>query len=84
MEAIGTLAGGIAHDFNNILTVILGYAELASLDIEEDSKAKHNLQQSMKAAHRAKDLVQQIFWRSAARENRNGSRWISGRSLKRA
>jgi len=34
MEAIGTLAGGIAHDFNNILAAILGYAELASLDLE--------------------------------------------------
>ena len=61
MEAIGTLAGGIAHDFNNILSVILGYAELANLDIEEGSKAKYNLQHSMKAAHRAKDLVQQIL-----------------------
>ena len=61
MEAIGTLAGGIAHDFNNILTAILGYAELASLALEESSKAKHNLENSMKAAHRAKDLVQQIL-----------------------
>ncbi len=34
MEAIGTLAGGIAHDFNNILTVILGDAQLISMDID--------------------------------------------------
>ena len=33
MEAIGTLAGGIAHDFNNILSAIIGYVELAQLDI---------------------------------------------------
>ena len=33
MEAIGTLAGGIAHDFNNILASIMGYAELAILDV---------------------------------------------------
>ena len=61
MESIGTLAGGIAHDFNNILTSVLGYAELASLDTPENSKAQYNLQQSIKAAHRAKDLVQQIL-----------------------
>lgn len=29
MEDIGAIAGGIAHDFNNILTVILGYCEIA-------------------------------------------------------
>jgi len=61
MEAIGTLAGGIAHDFNNILSAILGYAELSILDLEEGSIAKKNLERSMKAAHRAKDLVQQIL-----------------------
>lgn len=33
MESIGTLAGGIAHDFNNILMVILGNAQLLSMDI---------------------------------------------------
>ena len=60
MEAIGTLAGGIAHDFNNILAVILGYAELANL-ASEDAKVKYNLLQSIKAAQRAKDLVQQIL-----------------------
>jgi PAS domain S-box-containing protein len=61
MEAIGTLAGGIAHDFNNILGGILGYAELAGLDIPEGSEAKYNLQQSIKSTYRAKDLVQQIL-----------------------
>jgi PAS domain S-box-containing protein len=72
MEAIGTLAGGIAHDFNNILAAILGYAELASLDIPKDSKAQENLQNSIKSAHRAKNLVQQIlaFSRQKKQERR--------------
>ena len=61
MEAIGTLAGGIAHDFNNILSAILGYAELASFGIGEDSKVEYYLEQSMQAARRAKDLVEQIL-----------------------
>lgn len=61
MEAIGTLAGGIAHDFNNILSIILGYADLAEDEIPEDSPARSGLNHISKAARRAKDLVQQIL-----------------------
>ena len=72
MEAIGTLAGGIAHDFNNILSAILGYAELAKFDLEEGSKAQYDLEQSIRAAHRAKDLVRQIlsFSRQGSQERK--------------
>lgn len=61
MQAIGTLAGGIAHDFNNILSGILGYAQLAKYDLEEPDKAKEDVDQIEKAAHRASSLVQQIL-----------------------
>lgn len=61
MEAIGTLAGGIAHDFNNILAAILGYTELAILDLPGESTAKKNLELSLKSAYRARDLVSQIL-----------------------
>jgi PAS domain S-box-containing protein len=61
MEAIGTLAGGIAHDFNNILAAILGYTELAILDLPEDLNARQNLELSLKSAYRARDLVSQIL-----------------------
>jgi PAS domain S-box-containing protein len=72
MEAIGTLAGGIAHDFNNILGAILGYTELAQLQIERGSHARSNLGQVLKAANRAKDLVRQIlaFSRQTEQEDR--------------
>ncbi len=72
MEAIGTLAGGIAHDFNNILAAILGYAELASLDIAAGSRASKNIQLSIQATHRAKELVKQIlaFSRQGKQERR--------------
>lgn len=61
LEAIGTLAGGIAHDFNNILSAIIGYCELASLEAQDGSKIKKYLGEMLKAGNRAKDLVQQIL-----------------------
>jgi PAS domain S-box-containing protein len=61
MEAIGTLAGGIAHDFNNILSIILGYTEMTLLSLEEASPLRNDLEQVMRAGHRAEDLVQQIL-----------------------
>ncbi len=61
MEAIGTLAGGIAHDFNNILSGILGYAQLAELNIGSPAKARGHLSQIIKGAHRAAELTQQIL-----------------------
>ena len=61
IQAIGTLAGGIAHDFNNILFPIVGYTELTMDEVSEDSIAHKNLQEILKAANRAKDLVQQIL-----------------------
>ncbi len=61
MEAIGTLAGGIAHDFNNILGAIIGYSEMAIFDTEKGSMVHSNIEQVLKAGHRAKDLVKQIL-----------------------
>ena len=61
MEAIGTLAGGIAHDFNNILAAILGYVELAQMDLNPSSPVQYELTQVLKATHRARDLVRQIL-----------------------
>jgi len=61
MEALGTLAGGIAHDFNNILNIIMGYAEIALLDVAETGKGRSTLKQILNAAGRAGDLVKQIL-----------------------
>ena len=61
MEAIGTLAGGIAHDFNNILSSIMGYSELAMLDVEKNTQIHEYLQGVMAAGNRAKELVKQIL-----------------------
>ncbi|MFZ5453847.1 MAG: PAS domain S-box protein [Thermodesulfobacteriota bacterium] len=62
MEAIGTLAGGIAHDFNNILGAIIGYGEMIQMfHTSLDPKVKRDVDEILRAAFRAKDLVQQIL-----------------------
>lgn len=61
LETIGTLAGGIAHDFNNMLTPVMGYAEMAASSLPPSDPLQANLQQILKGAHRARDLVRQIL-----------------------
>ncbi len=61
MEAIGTLAGGIAHDFNNILGVIFGCVELAIEERQDPSQLESHLDETLKAAERARNLVKQIL-----------------------
>ena len=61
MEAIGTLAAGIAHDFNNIISAIIGYAEIALMDIPKDNSNHDHLTQILSAGMRARKLVDQIL-----------------------
>lgn len=71
MEAIGTLAGGIAHDFNNILSVMLGYTEMAKEDSSPGSTIYRDLNVVLDAGARAKSLVQQIL--AFSRQNNSES-----------
>ena len=61
LEALGALAGGVAHDFNNLLAGIMGFIELAILDVELPQKVAKDLAQAMKCSERAKELVRQIL-----------------------
>ena len=65
MEGIGRLAGGIAHDFNNLLTAILGYVEMARLDLPDDLPADHGLRSDLDeigaAGDRAASLTRQLL-----------------------
>jgi len=70
MEALGTLAGGIAHDFNNLLSTIAGNAQLASDDAHAGRIAHDSISEILRAAQRAKDLVQRILAFSRPQEQR--------------
>ncbi|MCP4693590.1 MAG: response regulator, partial [Desulfobacterales bacterium] len=61
MEALGTLAGGIAHDLNNILTPIIGNAQLCLLDMDPGHTCYSKLQDIVKSAEKAADLIRQIL-----------------------
>ncbi len=60
MEAVGRLAGGVAHDFNNMLTVILGFCDLAKDRADRESTLR-DLSQIKKAAERAATLTRQLL-----------------------
>jgi len=61
LESLGVLAGGIAHDFNNLLTGILGYADLALLELPEDSPARELIGSALTGAQRAAELTRQML-----------------------
>ncbi|RJP84796.1 MAG: PAS domain S-box protein [Desulfobacteraceae bacterium] len=61
MESVGRLAGGVAHDFNNMLSVIIGFTELAMDKAGSSQPILADLGEIMKAATRSADLTRQLL-----------------------
>ncbi|NLD37824.1 MAG: response regulator [Desulfatiglans sp.] len=61
MESVGRLAGGVAHDYNNMLSIILGYTEMALEEVAPDSRLHSDLQQILAAAKRSTDITAQLL-----------------------
>lgn len=61
MESIGRLAGGVAHDFNNMLGVIIGYTEMALMDIEPSNLLHDQLREILQASQRSAELTRQLL-----------------------
>ncbi len=61
MESIGRLAGGVAHDYNNMLSIIIGYTQLALLKTPAEHPVNKQLQEIMKAAQRSAALTSQLL-----------------------
>ena len=61
LESLGTLSGGIAHDFNNLLTSMMGFSQLAMLNIAPNSQEYQNLDRVVKLGAQAAGLTRQLL-----------------------
>ncbi|MBN2513455.1 MAG: transporter substrate-binding domain-containing protein, partial [Sedimentisphaerales bacterium] len=61
MESVGRLAGGVAHDYNNMLSVILGYTELALYQVDPSDRIHANLTEVLHATKRSADITRQLL-----------------------
>jgi two-component system, cell cycle sensor histidine kinase and response regulator CckA len=61
LESVGRLAGGVAHDFNNMLSVILGYSELALTHTTAGTLFHDYLTAIDNAARRSADITRQLL-----------------------
>lgn len=61
MEAVGRLASGVAHDFNNMLSVILGWSNLAVEDMPKDAPGRDAFEEVIKAGNTAAALTKQLL-----------------------
>jgi len=61
MESVGRLAGGVAHDFNNMLSVIIGYTELALENAALDVSLGEDLTEVLNAGKRSAEITRQLL-----------------------
>jgi two-component system, cell cycle sensor histidine kinase and response regulator CckA len=61
MESVGRLAGGVAHDFNNMLSVILGFTQMAIDKIKPGSILHEDLLEVLDAAKRSANITRQLL-----------------------
>ncbi|MFO7714126.1 PAS domain S-box protein [Desulfosarcina sp.] len=61
MESVGRLAGGVAHDYNNMLSVIIGYTELALEKVDPSDPLHANLHEIFTAAMRSTEITRQLL-----------------------
>lgn len=61
MESVGRLAGGVAHDFNNMLGAIMGYSDLALMQLDPQQRMHGYIQEIRKAAERSANLTRQLL-----------------------
>jgi PAS domain S-box-containing protein len=69
LRALGQMAAEVAHDFNKILTSVLGYADMAQIDLQEGriGQLGSDLQQITASATAGADIVrglQSLYTRS--------------------
>jgi PAS domain S-box-containing protein len=60
MEIRGRVASSVAHDFNNLLTLISGYAEILTIELEDDHRSLDMVKDIQSTASRASTLTAQL------------------------
>jgi signal transduction histidine kinase len=61
LDCIGRLAGGVAHDFNNLISVIVGYAQIALDELPVKHPLREAMSEIMKAAMHGGSLTRQLL-----------------------
>lgn len=61
LEALGQIAGGVAHDFNNILSIIMGYAQMARNHLNEPDTLEPYLEKILTASKRGAGLTKKML-----------------------
>jgi len=61
LESLGRLAGGVAHDFNNMLTVILGFCDVALTELPPEHRVREYLEVIKDSGEKAAQLTQQLL-----------------------
>jgi hypothetical protein len=61
LESVGRLAGGVAHDFSNIMSAVLGYSEMALMELPENHPVAEKLQIIRDAGEKAASLTRQLL-----------------------
>ncbi len=73
LESIGRLAGGVAHDYNNMLSIIMGFAELALGKIPPESSLHNDVEEILTAARRSSDMTRKLLTFARNRKFHPGS-----------
>ncbi len=61
MESVGRVASGVVHDFNNMISVILGFADLALVKMGSSNPFSTDMKEIRKAAVRSANLTRQLM-----------------------
>lgn len=61
MESIGRLASGVAHDFNNMLGIIIGYAEIITMDLDPEHQFFKYIKEIETAAKKSAGITRQLL-----------------------